>query len=181
MKQCLSLLVCGVFLVIACTTRPPWKDPDVLNLPILPPDSSLVNNLQCQSYCSETKLRTGVALLTWDADKRLIRKQRIDVTVYKHGFETRTYTILWPLRKDQRFQTSDMANIPDRPDRQLLYLKVNKADWNRHTNTISIELEGLQPGLNYFWRVLTLEKQGWRPGITIRCVGPVCPADTEES
>jgi hypothetical protein len=181
MKQFLYLVVSGVFLVIACTPKLPWKEPDELNLPILSTDTSTVSNFQCITYCSETKLRTGMALLTWSADEGLIGKQRIDVTVYKKGFETKMYTILWPLKKSQTFQTSRLVKLPDRPDMQLLYLDVNQADIDKQEGLISIELEGLQAGLNYFWRVLTLEGKGWVPGGIIRCQGPVCPADIEET
>jgi len=181
MKAFLFLIISGVLLVIACTQKPPIKEPDEFNRPILSTDTTTVSNFQCISYCSETKLRTGVALLTWTVDERLMAKQRLDVTVYKKGFETKLYTILWPLNKDQAFQTSRLVNLPDRPDRQLLYLDVSQVDIDREEGMLSVELEGLEAGLNYYWRILTLTKKGWAPSAVISGKGPICPADIEQT
>jgi hypothetical protein len=38
-----------------------------------------------------------------------------------------------------------------------------------------VELERLEPGINYYWRVLTLTPKGWVPSETTRCGVPVCP------
>ena len=42
-----------------------------------------------------------------------------------------------------------------------------------------VELERLEPGINYYWRVLTLTPKGWVPSATARCKVPVCPGGDE--
>jgi hypothetical protein len=39
----------------------------------------------------------------------------------------------------------------------------------------SVEIDGLEPGINYYWRVLTLTPKGWVPSETARCEGIGCP------
>jgi len=51
---------------------------------------------------------------------------------------------------------------------------------DKKTGSITIELEGLEPGLTYFWRVCTLNEDGWIPSEIIRCEAPICPADIKE-
>ncbi len=42
-----------------------------------------------------------------------------------------------------------------------------------------LELEGLDAGINYYWRVLTRTRKGWIPSETARLEVPICPIDME--
>lgn len=152
----------------------------VLDLPILSQDTSAARNFWADAFCSETKLRTGVVLLSWKADENSFDNQRLDVTIYKKGFDKNLYTSLWPLETGQEFQTSSQVKLSDRPSNQALYLNVNKIDVDKKKRSISVELEGLEAGLNYYWRVLTLNEKGWVLGGIIRTEAPICPADIIE-
>ena len=176
----LVIFVCSF---VGCATA--QKDPeagqiDVLNLSILPTDTSAIGDFHAEASCSDTKLRTVVATLTWRADKSLFDNQRLDVTFYKKGFEKSLYTSLWPLKKDQKFQTSGLVKLPERADNEALYLDVKGLAIDRQTSSISVELEGLESGRTYFWRVCTLNRNGWVPGGVVPVEAPVCPADMIE-
>jgi hypothetical protein len=41
----------------------------------------------------------------------------------------------------------------------------------------SAEWKGGDPGVNYYWRVLTLTPQGWVPSEIARYEAPICPVD----
>ena len=43
-----------------------------------------------------------------------------------------------------------------------------------------VELDRLEPGINYYWRVLTLTPEGWVPSETARCAVPAYPIDRPE-
>jgi hypothetical protein len=179
----LNLLAMVVFIysILGCTTKPPNRqEEDVIDLSILATDTSAVRDFRWEVFCSETKLRTGVVSLTWRTDAHFFDKQRLDITVYKGGFEKDLYTILWPLKKDQKFRTSRRVKLPNRSSNQSLYLNVEEINVDTQKNLVSTKLDGLEPGLNYFCRVLTLDKKGWIPGKIVRWQAPICPADIEE-
>ena len=41
-----------------------------------------------------------------------------------------------------------------------------------------VVLDGLVPGLNYYWRVLRRTEAGWAPSGTARFEAPICPVDS---
>lgn len=176
----LGMLLSSFYLFLACAAvkhETPTPETEVLNRPVLGKDTGIANDFLCRTYCSEIKLRTGIALLTWSSNERAFSNQRIDVTVYTNGFRDHVYTILWPIKTYQKFQTSSLVKLPDRDDNQRLFLTVGQVDFDQKSGRVSVELEGLEPSINYFWRVLALTKKGWVPSQTIDGAGPICPAD----
>jgi hypothetical protein len=167
------------------------------------PPQALIG-LECRVYCSKTKPRTGVAEISWKevASARSggaplkISEQQLEVTVYKYGFERGVYAKPFSIQRNQRFllqpsnsnsqqripgldqlilvdaQTSrdrssgarpnpDMRTLVDRPDADII-----------------ARIEGLEPGLNYYWRVpLEIEQGRVLASEVVRCKGPVCPVD----
>jgi hypothetical protein len=176
----LSAIMMLLCLLVACAGTAQIKepcDPEALGLPILQPDTSYVQSYHVEAFCSETKIRTDVARVSWSADELIFDRQRLDVTTYKNGFEQGFFTLLCPLEEGQRFREAGNAQLPDRPDKQKLFLMVQKAMVDSSKNVITLEVEGLEPGLIYLWRVLTFQQKGWYPGGTKRVLAPVCPAD----
>lgn len=166
---------------LGCATAQPDNkvdDPTAINLPVLSGDINVVGAFHIEVFCSQTKPRTGMAKLSWRTDKRLFSKQRLDVTVYKQGFEKDLYTILWPIRAEQQFQIP-RSNKLEETSRALALNAVN-VNVDEKQDSIVVKLEGLEPGLVYFWRVCTLSNKGWRQSSVVRCEAPVCPADMKE-
>ena len=169
-----------IYLLAACAGTAQIKErcePESLGLPILKPDTSFVQNYRVEAFCSETKIRTGVARVSWSADGLIFDRQRLDITTYKNGFKQGFFTLLCPLEEGQRFREAGKAQLPDRPDKEKLFLTVQKVVVDSSKNVITLEVAGLEPGLTYLWRVLTFQKKGWFPGGTKRVLAPVCPAD----
>lgn len=170
-------------LIITCGTKPPNNNAPngtpVLDRPVLEMDTGFISNFHIEVFCSDVKLRTGNALLTWNSEEKYFDKQRLDLTIYKNGFEINIFTTLWPLKENQEFQTTKMVELPNRVDNQSLFLNTIAVDINKQEKSVLVELEGLTPGLTYFWRILTLTKKGWVPGIIIRSEAPVCPSDSD--
>lgn len=164
----LVVLIVVISIVGGCEMGPEKLKPQEIHLTVKP-------------FCSETKLRTGVASLTWRTNKDLFEKQRVDMTAYKRGFEKGLYTTMWPLKKGGRFQESGSSKLPDRASSQSLFLEVIEMNFDRERGTTSMKVEGLEAGLNYFWRVLTLYDGKWVPSDIVSCEAPVCPADIEEN
>ncbi len=171
------------FLITECMTVQQVRgkeDINVIDMPIISTSTRAVSDYHVEVSCSDTKPRTAVARLTWAANKRSFDKQRLDVTIYKGGFEKNLFTILYPLQKGQKFQTSSFAKLSDRSSNKSLYLNCERINVDKRNGSATIEIEGLEPGLNYYMRVLNLNKRGWVPGGTVRFEVPICPADMIE-
>jgi hypothetical protein len=99
-----------------------------------------------QGWCSTDEPGLPVARLSWALPKQRGAFQRVDVTMFRDGFETGRFLTFSELKGD---------------DNELLW-------------------RGLEPGINYSWRVLILTGDGWLPSATGRAQGPICPADRPE-
>lgn len=147
-------------------------------LPILPYDKEkAVSRPGCEVFCSQFKLRTGNARISWETPKALEAHKRLDFTVHKNGFKTGAFASFPTLREKQEMTPATMAQPEMRGVRafQLGLTEVKLA--KQRGARASVVVEGLEPGLNYRWRVLTRTNDGWVPSETLVCAAPVCPAD----
>jgi len=162
--------------------------------------------LQCEVYCSSEKLRTANARLSWaDPRMRLIREansldtadrdlgEEIETTVFKDGFEENLYAS-FPTKLEARELAPRLA--PETADAnlrayQLLLTGVSRpAIEGRSIEALlggspqdvetSAVIEGLEPGLTYYWRVRVQMPDGVEISQSVACVAPVCPADLQE-
>ena len=154
----------------------------------------------CQVACSPTKPRTVVATITWPLTQAAanpqalsagMTEQHLDVTTFKDGFSRGVFAQLTPVRENQPFALqapqAEPSGVPSL--RALSVTRVSTlqerissgavgADTalmppsaaNDPNRVVVIEVEGLEPGLNYFWRRTP-------NGPVARCQAPVCPAD----
>lgn len=106
------------------------------------PDTA-ATDLKAEAQCSQEQPGLGVAELSWTVAKNPGSSQRIDITMFRDGFEKSTFNSIGPIPADKS----------------------------------SLESEGIEPGINYYWRILTLTSNGWVPSETARCEGPICPVD----
>ena len=134
---------------------------------------------ECRVFCSEEKLRTPVAELTWRSTEARLSTSRIEVTVYKDGFQTGSYVALGStegarsIRLPQTRKTQEL--IP-----ALTELVVVEARSSRvRSGAVAVRIEGLEPGLNYFWRVVSTTTGRQIAEGTTKCQAPVCPADMQ--
>jgi len=148
--------------------------------PVKQPDLKIVpRGLQVEVSCSPTKIRTPIARISWEGSEETLQGQRLDVTVYKDGFSRGVYASLSSVRPSERF-------VIPRAEKALAYrppgldLVVSNVETSRQTRRPAVVVEGLQPGLNYFWRIVAETKGLSVSSEVVRQQAPVCPADLRE-
>ena len=164
----LSLLV-----VLAVTMSVPQV---AAKRPVTQADAPPLRDLTATTSCSDTVPWRGLARLTWSTDAGPIANLRLDVTVYKGGFENQMFATLWPFERGRTFETRD-TRLPDRPDKAMVNLKLTDVQTPAQQSVTTVAIDGLEPGVLYFWRLLTRAPQGWTPIGFARASGPVCPND----
>jgi len=191
----------AVLLAIALTTAiglvgctgPPTEDdtvdvPDTTDFsmsfdrPVLDRASPQVRSFQVEYGCSRANPRTVVATLTWEAEEPVTRnRQRLDATVYKDGFESQRFVALGIGAPETGFLHARPETVMDtQPYRNTLSLRIDSLQVQPEAGAVRLRVAELNPQTNYFWRVLTLSDEGWRPSETIRKSSPTCVADMME-
>lgn len=170
-------------ILLACTRTHPVDRPGEsfdARLAVLVPDTAGVRSLRFDASCSRRQPRIAVGEVSWRIVGRDYSNQRLDVTVYKNGFETGLFTVLSPIKKGRGFSRRLVGTAP--PPwlfDEGLGLKVSQVRFDSGSNRISVSVEPLKTSLNHFWRVLTRTRRGWVSSPTVRGQAPVCPVDEE--
>lgn len=158
--------------------------------------------LICEVSCDKVKPRTPFAVLIWkvaetpvDAQALTARlaTQGLEVTVYKDGFDKQKFAALPSLRREGRFLVRQSSAASQRRTTgldQLVVVDITplsepsdpaRFDPSRRRagrfSYVAVRVEGLEPGLNYFWRVSSETGDRQAAGAIVRCQAPVCPAD----
>jgi hypothetical protein len=133
--------------------------------------------LQVDVTCSLTKLRTPVARVSWRTTKAALASERLEVTVYKDGFKSGAFATLSPVRVEQKFDLTRLEKIigPRPPGMNLVVTSIQSPPQKDAPPVV--EVEGLEPGLNYFWRVLRGAPGAEQPSEVVRSRARACPAD----
>jgi hypothetical protein len=154
----------------------------------------------CESYCSAEKPGTSVMEIRWPISaaplgaaevKARVAQQRVDVTVYEDGFDRGLFATLPTVAPAGRFRAAprpagatarvipgiaklvvtDVRTSSEPAGRR--HLRLAAAATPGGGEALVIRVEGLEPGLNYFWKPPDLA-----PGGTpIMCQAATCPAD----
>ena len=153
--------------------------------------------LAVEGFCSETRLRTTNARITWRAGAGALgpgvaslagTTQRLETTVFKNGFDRGLYVTL-PIG-DAAADRPIAAIVPPAatqqgPPAQRRAYQIRLIEVNAARPSVAAEgasemdavVENLEPGLNYIWR-MAIDTAAGRivsPSVTLRA--PVCPAD----
>lgn len=144
--------------------------------------------LMCQVRCSDTKLRTGIAELSWaspeGAAARTTAAPSLDVTVFRGGFDRGLYQTFGAIGERSAPQPQPGARPSASDDeartRRAFDLKLStpeKSPTARATAaaeaTQTVEIENLEPGLLYRFRL----RNAGIGDQEVTCEAPVCPAD----
>lgn len=141
---------------------------------------------------SETKLNP-------QAFQARVRTHGLEVTVFKEGFSKGLYSNLASLDSNNNFRAfredqedipgldglvvTDVRSVDDPNDSGASESRFNKERVGalpfdpRTTDAVIVRIEGLKPGLNYFWRVPTGTGNNRRLSAVVQCKAPVCPVD----
>jgi hypothetical protein len=181
------LLVCGAALalengggVLAQTTQPVSRVEAKLSVEVEP-------------YCSETKLRTSNARIRWSMPRVALEahkltalagaRQSLEATVYLDGFE-KGLLVSVPLA--QASPERPLAALVQEKKPKVRAFQFSVVGYGPPKEARAVEgvdaemsavVEGLEPGVNYTWRI-TIETESGRivsESTTSRAV--VCPAD----
>ena len=127
----------------------------------------------CELSCSDTALRTSIAELSWEPQAANVKlaEQVLEVTVFKDGFAREVKARL-PLQDPQRFTLSGPAQSSQA---SLARLEVAAVEV-RSTGRAHVRVQGLEPNLNYFWRLQSADGKTTLSG-PLRSRALVCPAD----
>jgi len=135
--------------------------------------------LQVEVSCDPIRIRTPIARVSWEPSGKTLQTDRLDVTVYKDGFQIGVYASASSFRPELKFalSKSDKAAAFRPPGLDLL---IRKAEMPSQSRRVSVTVEGLEPRLNYFWRVLSAGAGQSVSSEIVRHQAPVCPADLRE-
>lgn len=151
----------------------------------------------CQMTCSPDKPRTAVASISWSVAQPVtdpqaltagMTQQSLEVTTFKDGFQRGAFAQLAPGANQTfgfRAAPAQPSNLPG-----LTGLSVARVTTlqdritagapsglmppsanNDPNRVVVVEVEGLEPGLNYYWRRTP-------QGPVVRCQAPICPSDS---
>lgn len=142
------------------------------------PQPGPATDLRCQVSCSRTKLRTGVATVSWGVNpgsgERAVQEQALDMSVFSDGFATGAYARLFPLHRGGS-PTLPRGPIPSAP--RAFEVEATTVRAVPEANRMEVRIEGVEPGLNYFFRVASSTRGNGDVSPPVSCTAPVCPAD----
>lgn len=150
------------------------------NSPDLSAKSESVNELNVETFCSPTKIRTSVARLTWETTPDFIERQQIEVTVFKQGFEKGIYGTVFSIESQGKLQPPELKESDLIALEPVLKLRIEDVKYNEETREVSVDVEGLEPRLIYYWRLITLSDDGRVPGNIVHVEAPICVADMKD-
>lgn len=163
-----------------------------------PEDAS--GSLTCEVYCSETRLRTAVARLSWISPRMFQGAsptpagpvaEELQTTVFKNGFAKDLYARFPTLSSGEDPQPAAAAALPE-PKMRAYDLEIRRVEpptappgslmpsADVPAARTTVEIEDLEPGMTYTWRIVTGTAGGQEVAETVTCVAPVCPADFRE-
>jgi hypothetical protein len=152
-------------------------------------------DLVCVAYCAPDQPGTPVAEIKWVVGaqpsaseiRRTAIQQNVDVAVNEDGFERNRFVRLPSMNPQARFAPAQ-PGAAAQPLPGLNNLSVRAVTSSQEPagamrlatppeagqENVVLQVQGLRPGLNYYWRV-----RGSTPAQTqvVMCRAPVCPSD----
>lgn len=132
-------------------------------------------SLSCEVFCSDTRIGVSVAEVTFSGDASSLNQLVLEVTVYKNGFEIGRFARVSPIRGGQKFEIiQPPGETGAAPGFDTLVLTVVRLEGG----LVTARVEGLDAGVNYFWRVRPAGESGGGTATTV-CQAVECPVDSE--
>lgn len=164
-------------------------------------DATGAGTLTCEVYCSETRLRTANARISWigpgmfqggPSPAASPTAEQLQTTVFKDGYDKDLYASFSTLGDGQGLSPQAASVLPEPQMRayDLSILAVAQptagpgllaASADDPAARTSVEVEGLEPGMRYTWRIVFSTADGQETSETVTCEAPVCPADLQEA
>ena len=151
--------------------------------------------------CSQTQLRTATVKLIWSNSQEIISasgmtpsmmaQPTIDTTVYKNGFQRNSYATFSNL--DSSGGPQSAVPVSAAPGQRQRAYDLRLTEFNSPPPSLGsvagqpqgseafVVIAGLEPGLNYTWRLRFPSGNGWFETQPVTCEAPVCPADIPQN
>lgn len=150
-------------------------------------------SVEVEPYCSETKLRTSNARIRWSMPKEALEahkltalagaKQSLEATVYRDGFE-KGLLVSVPLAQASPERPLAALVQEKKPKVRAFQFSVIGYEQPKEARAVegggaemSAVVEGLEPGVNYTWRIAIETESGRIVSESTTSRAVVCPAD----
>jgi hypothetical protein len=159
--------------------------------PQLPPHEDPRLTLTVEAFCSDTKLRTSDARIRWTMPSDALEaagvrdlataRQILETTVYKNGFE-KGLLVSVPVaqatpEKPIRAQAQGRNAAVRAFQFSLIQIEQQKARGDGGPMQMGALVEGLEPGVNYTWRIAIQTASGKIVSPSVTNQAMVCTAD----
>lgn len=145
---------------------------------------------ECESSCGDGERPEPTIEVRWQSGPQAalgaLPRQRLETTVYKDGFERGQFVAVQPSAQPaaRAFQVQKAAQRAAMP-KALTQLKVvvPRRSQQRALSSASaprMRVQGVEPGVNYFWRISFEANNAKQASTVIRCRAPICPSDQQE-
>ena len=154
--------------------QPELKLPVVAKKALIQPTA-----IQTEARCSETELGAVEIEFLWEEEQKTSDQVRIDISIYKRGFEADAFTTIWPATVEGKCQALfpekfGLKGVPTAMD--LKVIPQPREMLNRNQRIILLTKE---QGIYYYFRVLTKTDNEWLAEETIQIITPICAFDSK--
>jgi hypothetical protein len=140
-------------------------------------DTTAVGAPTIETLCSRTRARVGVARISWSLRRDSLVSPALDFTVFKDGFER---GLFGSVAADGRDTTIVLTPALRRDDARPRPFAVDAVRGRSRGPAGVLQIESLEPGVNYFWRLRADGGGRWVAGETVRSQAPTCPSDAAD-
>jgi hypothetical protein len=126
------------------------------------------------AICSQSKRGTAEVYITRPYQLKSADNTRLDVAVNKQGFSKNQFAVLYKGNNTQFLDKKAFTRMSVAKSLQLASVPLTPAE---NSANVLYKLEGLEPGLTYFWRVSRETSTAWEATETLRVEAPTCPVD----
>lgn len=135
-------------------------------------------SISCLSYCSAIESRTNLTDISFGGLPVDAKNSELEFTVYNDGFEREAFASFSPLVADPEVEprVSQPALRGLRPF-SLRLVEVQRA--SREPRIHGVTLQGMEPNVDYLWRIRYHGEKGWMSSNIAMCLTPVCIHDAQ--
>lgn len=149
------------------------------------PDSDNLSNkqqqplaLSCSSYCSTIESRVSLSDVHFGGAQVDPAKSRLEFTVYSEGFKRGAFASFSPLTADpENSPTLSLTALRGLRPFEIRLIAVKLAP--QEQAILGATLKGLEPSVNYMWRLLYETEDDISMSAVASCPTPVCIRDAQ--
>lgn len=135
-------------------------------------------SISCLSYCSAIESRTNLTDISFGGLPVDAKNAELEFTVYNDGFEREAFAIFSPLVADA--EVEPRVSLPALRGLRPFSLRLVEMQLaSREPRIHGVTLKGMEPNVDYLWRIRYQSEKGWMSSNIARCPTPVCIHDAQ--